>query len=85
LRVPDFVLPKNSSLGALEINGVLSDDLLMDPLAAQDTTMIRAFAAQVISGKLNNEWPEWALKTQIVTNACLDAARSGKPVAVPAT
>jgi predicted dehydrogenase len=85
LRVPDFVLPKNSSQGALEINGVLSDDLLMDPLAAQDTTMIRAFAAQVLSGKLNNEWPEWALKTQIVTNACLDAARSGKPVAVPAT
>jgi predicted dehydrogenase len=50
LRVPDFVLPKNSSQGALEINGVLADDLMVDPLAAQDTNMIRTFAAQVLSG-----------------------------------
>jgi predicted dehydrogenase len=82
LRVPDFVLPKNSSQGALEINGVLSDDLIVNPLAAQDTNMIRAFATQVLSGKLNDAWPDWALKTQIVTNACLDAARSGNTVAI---
>lgn len=82
LRMPDFVLPKNSSQGALEINGVLSDDLIVNPLAAQDTNMVRTFAAQVLSGKLNEEWPEWALKTQIVTNACLDSARTGKPVAI---
>jgi predicted dehydrogenase len=82
LRVPDFVLPKNSSRGALEINGILSDDLITDPAVAQDTNMIRVFAAQVLSGKLNDAWPDWALKTQIVTNACLEAARSGKLVAV---
>jgi predicted dehydrogenase len=82
LRVPDFVLPKNSSQGALEINGTLSDDLIMDPAATQDTNMIRAFAAQSLSGKLNEEWPEWALKTQIVTNACMDSARSSRPVAI---
>jgi predicted dehydrogenase len=82
LRVPDFVIPKNSSQGALEINGVLSDDLKMDPTTTPDTNMIRTFSAQVLSGKLNDAWPEWALKTQIVTNACLEAARSGKPVVV---
>ena len=83
LRVPDFVIPKNSSQGALEINGVLSDDLKMDPATTPDTNMIRNFSAQVLSGKLNDAWPDWALKTQIVTNACLEAARSGKSVAVP--
>lgn len=80
LRVPDFVLPKNSSSGALEINGVLSDDLTHNPDAAQETRMVHAFAAQVLSGKLNDAWPEWALKTQIVTNACLDSARARRPV-----
>jgi hypothetical protein len=54
----------------------------MDPAATQDTNMIRAFAAQSLSGKLNEEWPEWALKTQIVTNACMDSARSSRPVAI---
>ena len=80
LRVPDFVLPKNSSSGALEINGVLHDDLTHNPDTAQETRMVRAFAAQVLSGKLNDAWPDWALKTQVVTNACLDSARAGRPV-----
>jgi predicted dehydrogenase len=80
LRVPDFVLPKSSSQGALEINGTASDDLKMDPLTAQDTNMIRAFAAQVLSGKLNDAWPEWSLKTQQVTNACLESAHAGRSV-----
>jgi predicted dehydrogenase len=82
LRVPDFVLPKNSSRGALEINGALSDDLINDPLAAQEANMIRAFAGQVLSGKLNEAWPDWALKTQIVANACLDSARAGHPISL---
>ena len=84
LRVPDFVLPKNSSNGALEIEGVLSDDLIVNPSTAQDANMIRAFATQVFSGKLNTAWPEWALKTQIVTNACLESARAGRPVSLNA-
>jgi predicted dehydrogenase len=82
VRVPDFVLPKKSSQGALEIDGNSSDDLIMDPATAQETMMIRAFSKQVLSGKLNDAWSEWALKTQIVTNACLNAARAGRPVSL---
>ncbi len=81
IHIPDFVLPKRSSQGALEINGVLSDDLKLDPFTIQETNMVRAFAHQVLSGKLNDAWPEWSIKTQIVTNACLDSARAGRPVA----
>jgi predicted dehydrogenase len=84
LRVPDFVLPKNSSHGALEIDNVLSDDLIVNPATAQDANMIRAFATQIQSGKLNQTWPEWAVKTQIVVNACLDSARTGRPVSLTA-
>ena len=40
---------------------------------AQDTRMLRNFANQVASGKLNEEWPMWALKTQKVLDACLEA------------
>ena len=82
LRVPDFALPKNSSEGALEINGTLADDLKMDPATAQETNMLRAFSKQVLSRKLNHDWIDWALKTQIVTNACLDAARAGHPISL---
>jgi predicted dehydrogenase len=84
VRVPDFVLPKKSSQGALEIDGTLSDDLTINPATAQDANMIRAFASQVLSGKLNEAWPQWASKTQIVTNACLDSARTGHPVSLDA-
>jgi hypothetical protein len=44
--------------------------------------MVRSFATQVLSGKLNNAWPEWALKTQIVANACVDSAHAGRPICV---
>lgn len=84
VRIPDFVLPKKSSEGALETDGTLTDDLKLNPDTAQDANMIRAFATQVLSGKLNDAWPQWALKTQIVTNACLDSARAGHPVPLDA-
>jgi predicted dehydrogenase len=84
IRVPDFVLPKKSSEGSLEIDGTVTDDLQMNPDTAQDANMIRAFATQALSGKLNEDWPQWALKTQIVTNACLDSARAGRPVPLEA-
>ena len=38
---------------------------------AQKTIMIRNFSNQVRSGKLNEDWPMWALKTQQVLDACL--------------
>lgn len=80
LRIPDFVLPAKSSHGALDINGELTDNSGVDPLTAQETNMVRAFADQVLSGKLNDAWPEWALKTQIVMNACLESARTSTAV-----
>jgi predicted dehydrogenase len=42
---------------------------------AQESNMFRNFAAQIQSGKLNKEWPEMALKTQRVMEACLKSAR----------
>jgi hypothetical protein len=38
--------------------------------------MFRNFADRVLSGKLNAEWPMWALKTQEVLDACFDSARA---------
>jgi predicted dehydrogenase len=84
VRIPDFVHPRKSCEGSLDIDGTVSDDLVMNPLAAQEANMIRNFADQVLSGKLNPDWPDWALKTQIVTNACLDAAHAGRPMAISA-
>jgi predicted dehydrogenase len=44
---------------------------------AADTAMFRNFADQVRSGKLNEEWPMWASKTQQVMDACYKSARNG--------
>jgi hypothetical protein len=66
----------------LDIDGTVSDDLVTELSTAQEVNMARAFSAQVLSGKLNEAWPDWALKTQIVTNACLDSARKGRPVSL---
>jgi hypothetical protein len=52
------------------------------PATAQESNMFRNFANQVFSGKLNDEWPMWALKTQHVLDACLEAARHGSPVKI---
>jgi predicted dehydrogenase len=41
---------------------------------SQETNSFRNFANQVLSGKLNEAWPEAALKTQKVVCACLDSA-----------
>ena len=48
---------------------------------AQEANLFRHFATQVRSGQLDPDWPEAALKTQLVTCACLDSARAGgRPV-----
>jgi predicted dehydrogenase len=50
---------------------------------AQETRMIEAFAQIVISGHLEPRWPEQALKTQRVLDACLLSAREdGRIVSV---
>src|SRR2546423_7320177 len=43
---------------------------------SQETNLFRNFAAQVLSGALNDAWPDMALKTQIVMNACLHSAHA---------
>jgi hypothetical protein len=47
---------------------------------AQDSLMFRNFANQVLSGKLNADWPMWALKTQQVMDACHDSARKNSSI-----
>ena len=48
---------------------------------AQETNLFRNFANQVRSGTLNEQWPEMALKTQQVMEACFESARkSSGPV-----
>jgi len=50
---------------------------------SQETNMIRTFAGIVLSGKLDPDWGERALKTQQVLDACLQSAREdGKRVEV---
>ena len=49
--------------------------------SAQETNLFRNFVEQVQTGQLNPAWPEAALKTQIVMQACLDSARAeGRPI-----
>ncbi len=44
---------------------------------AQETNLFRTFSDLVLSGKPDSFWPEVALKTQIVMDACLESARQG--------
>jgi predicted dehydrogenase len=92
LRLPDFVHPFNSYEPAFEVNekfSVVAGDVKCpsgaDPMkfghsTAQDTRMWRNFSDQIFSGKLNDDWPMWALQTQKVLDACLEAARRGAVV-----
>lgn len=41
----------------------------------QPVNMMRNFSNQIRSGKLNEDWPLWALKTQEVVDACLKSAK----------
>jgi predicted dehydrogenase len=94
LRLPDFVHPFDSYEPAFEVNekfvtvaadvkclpGV--DPMIQGHATAHDTRMFRNFANQIFSGKLNDDWPMWALKTQKVLDACHEAARRGGPVKI---
>ena len=92
LRVPGFVHPLNGYEPAFEVNDAevrVVSDVKCPPGAdrtlhghptAQDTRMFRNFANQVFSGQLNTDWPQWSMKTQIVLDACHEAARRGAAV-----
>jgi predicted dehydrogenase len=89
LVIPDFVHPLSDHEPAFELNQKEIRVKCCDCGAkhshsrafAQATNMIRNFANRVRSGKLNDEWPESALKTQKVLDACLESARNaGRPI-----
>jgi predicted dehydrogenase len=95
LHMPDFVHPFDSYQPAFEVNRkeirVTADGAKCPPGAdpaemghptSQDTWMFRNFANQVLSGKLNDDWPMWSLKTQIVLDACFEAARTNTAVKI---
>lgn len=46
--------------------------------SAQETNLFRNFTNQVRSGELNELWPEMALKTQLVINACFESAHGNR-------
>jgi predicted dehydrogenase len=94
LRLADFIHPFDSYEPAFEVNraeicvanpaGVKcppgADPMAQGHANAQDTFMWRNFAEQIFAGKLNDDWPEWALKTQKVLDACHESARRGAAV-----
>ncbi len=50
--------------------------------SAQEASMFRTFSALATGGRLDPQWGEVALRTQLVMDACLRAARSGRPLAL---
>jgi len=88
LMVPDFVHPRDDHEPVFEVNQKEIRVKCCKCLGkhdqglehAQFTNMVRNFANGVFSGRLNHEWPMWALKTQQVMDACLESARRGRPV-----
>jgi len=98
VRVADFVHPRNTYESGFEVNGIehrwlapAGTEIPLQPGAlsdfghptAQDTRMLQNFAAQVHSDQLNTEWPDIALKTQLVMDACLASARQdSQPVII---
>ncbi|MGA3265989.1 MAG: Gfo/Idh/MocA family oxidoreductase [Verrucomicrobiota bacterium] len=92
LQMADFVRPFDSYEPAFEVNRVEMrmtnavkcppghDPMIQGHATAQDARMFRNFAKQVRSGKLNQDWPMWSLKTQQVMNACLESADRGRAV-----
>lgn len=50
---------------------------------AQEVQLFRNFSSIVLSGELDESWPEWTLKTQKVLDACFEsAANDGRPVSL---
>ncbi len=83
LRVLDFVHPTNVLEPAFEVNNTVirvkaaADGQGTADTAAQQTNMFRYFSNLILSGQLSETWPDIALKTQQVMDACLDSARAG--------
>lgn len=94
LRLPDFVHPLNGYEPAFELNEkfiTVAGEVKCPPGAnpmdfghatAQDTRMWRNFADQIASGKLNDAWTMWALRTQQVLDACHESAKRATTVSL---
>jgi predicted dehydrogenase len=94
LRLADFIHPFNSREPVIEVNRTeivvkgsrartsvpVADPMEFGHPTAHDTRMWRNFAKQIASGKLNQDWPVWSVKTQKVLDACHESARRGCPV-----
>jgi predicted dehydrogenase len=85
LRVDDFVHAASEHTPAFQLDGKEEAIKICDCAGphtkshawAADATMFRNFTNQVRSGKLNEDWPMWALKTQQVMDACFKSAHNG--------
>jgi predicted dehydrogenase len=94
LQISDFVNPFYGGELGFEVVNILQDGFNLLPNVrrvnvaehgnghptAQESNMFRNFANQVFSGRLNDDWPMRALKTQRVMDACLESARRNSPV-----
>jgi predicted dehydrogenase len=81
LRVPDFIHPFDSYEPAIDVNDKMisvagdvkcppgADPAVFGHATAQDARMWRNFAKQIVSGRLNDDWPRWSLQTQKVLDA----------------
>jgi predicted dehydrogenase len=65
----------NGSLAEANVQRVTVSELADGAPTSQEASQFRNFSNQVLSGKLNESWPDMALKTQIVTSQCFEAAR----------
>ncbi|HEY1717442.1 MAG TPA: Gfo/Idh/MocA family oxidoreductase [Verrucomicrobiae bacterium] len=94
LQISDFVNPFYGGELGFEVTNIGQDGYKVLPNTrrvvvaehsnghptAQESYMFRNFANQIFSGKLNDDWPMWAAKTQKVLDGCLESARRGAVV-----
>lgn len=60
------------------------DEIATAGKTSQETNMFRTFSNNVLTNQPDDYWPEIALKTQLVLEACLLSARTNQPVPVEA-
>ena len=65
----DFAMHENSRTVSVPEHGNSHEH-------AQEVNLFRNFATIVNSGQLDDSWPDWALKTQRLLDACWKSARS---------
>ena len=93
LQVPDFVNPFCGSESGFDVVNHGQDGHKVLPgyrhitvsehgnthPTAPEANMFRNFANQIFSSQLNDAWPMWSLKTQMVMDECLKVARKAMP------